>query len=37
MTLETTVPTQLGIYDIVSKIAEGGMGTVYKAAEPEHR
>jgi serine/threonine protein kinase len=32
MTLETTAPpSQLGNYDIVSKIAEGGMGTVYKA------
>src|SRR5437764_747534 len=31
MTLDTTAPTQLGIYDVVSKIAEGGMGTVYKA------
>ncbi|QJW96265.1 serine/threonine protein kinase [Frigoriglobus tundricola] len=30
MTLDATVPTQLGVYDIVSKIAEGGMGTVYK-------
>ncbi len=25
-----TAPTQLGNYDVVSKIAEGGMGTVYK-------
>jgi len=24
-------PTQLGNYDVLSKIAEGGMGTVYKA------
>jgi serine/threonine protein kinase len=31
MPTETPVPTQLGNYDIVSKIAEGGMGTVYKA------
>ncbi len=31
MAVETPVPTQLGNYDIVSKIAEGGMGTVYKA------
>jgi serine/threonine protein kinase len=31
MTLDTSVPTQLGAYDIVSKIADGGMGTVYKA------
>ncbi|MBP3958474.1 protein kinase [Gemmata sp. G18] len=31
MPVETPVPTQLGNYDIVSKIAEGGMGTVYKA------
>jgi eukaryotic-like serine/threonine-protein kinase len=32
MTLDTTAPpSQLGNYDIVSKIAEGGMGTVYKA------
>lgn len=31
MTLDTTAPTHLGNYDIVSKIAEGGMGTVYKA------
>jgi len=30
MTLDATAPTQLGVYDIVSKIAEGGMGTVYK-------
>jgi serine/threonine protein kinase len=28
---DTTAPTQLGNYDIVSKIADGGMGTVYKA------
>lgn len=28
---DTTVPASLGNYDIVSKIAEGGMGTVYKA------
>ena len=27
------VPTQLGAYDVVSKIAEGGMGTVYKAKD----
>ena len=26
-----TQPTQLGNYDVLSKIAEGGMGTVYKA------
>ena len=26
----TTHPTQLGNYDVLSKIAEGGMGTVYK-------
>lgn len=26
-----SAPTQLGNYDIVNKIAEGGMGTVYKA------
>jgi serine/threonine protein kinase len=26
-----SIPTQLGNYDIISKIAEGGMGTVYKA------
>jgi serine/threonine protein kinase len=31
MPIDTTVPTQLGNYEIVSKIAEGGMGTVYKA------
>jgi serine/threonine protein kinase len=31
MSADTTVPAQLGNYDIVSKIAEGGMGTVYKA------
>jgi serine/threonine protein kinase len=31
MTLDPPAPTQLGAYDIVSKIAEGGMGTVYKA------
>lgn len=31
MSADTTAPTQLGNYDIVSKIAEGGMGTVYKA------
>ena len=29
---DTTAPPQLGNYDIVSKIAEGGMGTVYKAS-----
>ena len=28
---DTTAPTHLGNYDIVSKIADGGMGTVYKA------
>ncbi|MBA4065417.1 MAG: serine/threonine protein kinase [Isosphaera sp.] len=28
---DATAPTQLGSYDIVSRIAEGGMGTVYKA------
>jgi serine/threonine protein kinase len=26
-------PSQLGAYDVVSKIAEGGMGTVYKARD----
>lgn len=31
MAVEPPVPQQLGNYDIVSKIAEGGMGTVYKA------
>src|SRR6185295_17198005 len=31
MTTDATAPTQLGVYDIVSKIADGGMGTVYKA------
>ncbi|AMV29799.1 Serine/threonine-protein kinase StkP [Gemmata sp. SH-PL17] len=31
MAVEPPVPPQLGNYDIVSKIAEGGMGTVYKA------
>jgi serine/threonine protein kinase len=31
MALDTSPPTQLGNYDVVSKIAEGGMGTVYKA------
>src|SRR5581483_3901862 len=31
MPADTTVPASLGNYDIVSKIAEGGMGTVYKA------
>ncbi|MDY3553072.1 protein kinase [Gemmata sp. JC717] len=30
MAVEPPVPQQLGNYDIVSKIAEGGMGTVYK-------
>src|SRR5204862_6402990 len=28
---DTSAPQQLGNYDIVSKIADGGMGTVYKA------
>src|SRR5262245_14966440 len=28
---DTSAPTQLGNYDVVSKIADGGMGTVYKA------
>ncbi len=28
---ETAAPAQLGNYDILSKIADGGMGTVYKA------
>jgi eukaryotic-like serine/threonine-protein kinase len=31
MPIDTTTPTQLGNYEVVSKIAEGGMGTVYKA------
>jgi serine/threonine protein kinase len=31
MTLDASPPTQLGNYDVLSKIAEGGMGTVYKA------
>jgi serine/threonine protein kinase len=31
MSPDTTVPQRLGNYEIVSKIAEGGMGTVYKA------
>ena len=31
MTLDTSPPTQLGNYDVLEKIAEGGMGTVYKA------
>ena len=31
MAPDTTAPPQLGNYDIVSKIADGGMGTVYKA------
>ena len=31
MAADTKTPSQLGNYDIVSKIAEGGMGTVYKA------
>jgi serine/threonine protein kinase len=30
MSPDTSPPQQLGNYDIVSKIAEGGMGTVYK-------
>ena len=31
MASDTTAPQRLGNYEIVSKIAEGGMGTVYKA------
>jgi hypothetical protein len=32
MTLDTApVPSQLGNYDVLGKIAEGGMGTVYRA------
>src|SRR4051812_45883048 len=32
MSPETSAePTQLGNYDVLAKIAEGGMGTVYKA------
>jgi serine/threonine protein kinase len=31
MTLDTSQPSQLGNYDVLSKIADGGMGSVYKA------
>ena len=39
MPLDTrpATPQQIGDYDLLEKIAEGGMGTVYKARHRDHR